>query len=77
MYRPRYNITPGDPLEVEIVQQDGAHVLIRGRIDSVPETVTGHQATKVRLVVTSIKPICPPTRPVDMPPLRLVPSTDH
>lgn len=76
-HRPRYYITPGDLLDVEIVQADGGRVLVRGRIDAVPDTCSGHQALKIRLVASSIRPLCGPDPEVTLPPLRLVSSTDQ
>ena len=73
MRGPRYFISPGDMLEVELVQADGSRALVRGRIDAVPETCTGHQALSVRLAVTFIRAGCPPTE-APLPPLRLVSS---
>lgn len=71
--RPHYLIRPGDLLDVELVQADGTRALVRGRIDGVPQTCTGHQALVVRLAVTFIRAVCPPTEEA-LPPLRLVSS---
>lgn len=71
MRGPQYYISPGDPLEIELVQADGSRALVRGTIDAVPLTCTGHQALSVRLAVTFIRAVCPPTE-APVTPLRLV-----
>lgn len=68
-------IYPGELLDVEIVQADGGRVLVRGRLDAVPDTCTGHRALSIRLIASSITPLVP--KPVDLPPLRLVSSAGH
>lgn len=74
-FRPEYVISPGDMLDVELVHPDGTRALVLGRIDAVPETMTGHKAIKMRLVVTAIH-LLTPAEPVALGPLRLVPSSD-
>ncbi len=77
MHRPSYSVTPGDLLDVEVVSPDGSRALVRGRIDGVPETCTGHQALKIVLVATTITPLSPPPAPATVVPLRLVASPDQ
>jgi hypothetical protein len=47
-FRP-YALVPGQLLEVEVVQPNGAHALVRGRLDAVPDAVRGGQALKIRV----------------------------
>ena len=46
--RPAYKICPGDRLEVEVVQPDGARALVIGKFDAVPEAAGGRA---LRIVV--------------------------
>jgi hypothetical protein len=47
--RPTYTISPGDRLEVEVVQPNGARALVTGKLDSVPDTTHG-RALRIRVV---------------------------
>jgi hypothetical protein len=48
IFRP-YSVTPGQLLEVEVVQPDGARALVAGRVDAVPKAVRGGQALRIRV----------------------------
>jgi hypothetical protein len=40
-HRPAYSVRPGDRLEVEVVQPEGARALVIGTLDKVPEAAGG------------------------------------
>ena len=46
-FRP-YSLTPGQPLEVEVVQPDGGRALVAGVLDMVP-SAAGGQALRIRV----------------------------
>jgi hypothetical protein len=46
-FRP-YTLTPGQQLEVEIVEPDGGRALVVGRLDAVPDTAHG-RALRIRM----------------------------
>ena len=56
-FRP-YSLTPGQRLEVEVVQPDGSRALVAGVLDAVPETTHG-QARKIRVCDVRITPLRP------------------
>jgi hypothetical protein len=47
-FRP-YTLTPGQQLEVEVVQPNGGRALVTGKLDAVPETAHG-RALRIRVV---------------------------
>ncbi len=47
-YRP-YTLTPGQRIEIEVVQPDGARALVVGTLDSIPTAAAG-QALQLRVV---------------------------
>ena len=54
-FRP-YSLTPGQRLEVEVVQPDGSRALVSGVLDSVPDTAHG-RAMKIRICDVRIMPL--------------------
>ena len=44
--RPAYKVCPGDRIEVEVVQPDGARALVVGKLDDLPE-VAGGRALRI------------------------------
>jgi hypothetical protein len=46
-FRP-YSLTPGQRLEVEVVQSDGGRALVSGVLDAVPDTAHG-RALRIRV----------------------------
>lgn len=54
-YRP-YSLSPGQRLEVEVVQPDGGRALVTGVLDAVPDTAHG-RAMKIRLCDVRITPL--------------------
>jgi hypothetical protein len=55
----RYFLDLGAPLTVEVVQRDGARVLVRGVLDSVPEAIYGGAARCIRIIAEEIRPLAP------------------
>jgi hypothetical protein len=52
-FRP-YSLTPGQRLEVEVVQPDGGRALVAGVLDSVPDTTHG-RALKIRVCDAQVR----------------------
>ena len=57
-FRP-YSMTPGQFLEVEVVQPDGARALVVGKLDAVPDTSGGRA---LRIVVCDARITALPAR---------------
>lgn len=52
--RPTYRIRPGDRIEVEIVQPDGARALVVGVLDAAPE-LAGGLAIRIRITDAAVR----------------------
>jgi hypothetical protein len=53
----------GAPPTVEVVQRDGARVLVRGTVDAVPEAIYGGAARCIRVIADEIRPLAPCSSP--------------
>jgi hypothetical protein len=53
VFRP-YTLTPGQQLEVEVVQPNGARALVTGKLDAVPDTTHG-RAMRIRVVDAKVQ----------------------
>ena len=53
-FRPAYKICPGDRIEVEVVQPDGARAVIAGKLDGVPEAAGG-KALRIRVCEAKVQ----------------------
>lgn len=54
--RPYATVSPGQLLEVEVVQPDGAHALVVGKLDAVPEAAGG-KAPRIRVCDAQVRPL--------------------
>jgi hypothetical protein len=62
MRTPRYLVEPGTPLSIELIQVDGARVMIRGVLDRAPEVAYGGWARCLRIVAEEIRSLPPVTK---------------
>ena len=54
MPRPYATLSPGQLLEVEVVQRDGGRALVVGKLDAVPEAAGG-RALRIRVCDAQVR----------------------
>jgi hypothetical protein len=55
-------LSPGQRLEVEIVQPDGGRALVIGKLDAVPEA-EGGKALRIRVCEAQVRPLVAKPQP--------------
>lgn len=52
-FRP-YQLTPGQHLQIEVVQANGARAIVTGKLDSIP-VLAGTEIMRIRVVAAEVR----------------------